>query len=321
MKNIHKYISTAVIALMAVFISSCLKDDSRIDFSNVGEVIEMLDAQAGVSTALNIDPNKDTVIIVRVNQTGSDATSQDIVVTLGVVKAGLDLYNLDTSHVPGSLLPDSAFSYPATVTIKAGKDSLGNKNRTAEFPLTIHTSKVPVTAGVNYVLPIGALSTSPSLTVSGNFGAILYNFYHNPYDGFYKVTGTMVDVTNPKLVERSPLEFQLVTVNATQSTVYSPEAAGNYHPITDISGGLPGTFSYYGSVGMKFTFDSDNNVTKVENVYVDTNTTRNRTLKLDPSGINKYDPATKTLRVKYIMHQDDIGDRTTFDETWVFDHN
>lgn len=317
MRNINKRykITALAIALLAMISSSCLKDDGRVDFANVGNVIEILEAKSGGSTALNV--GGDVTIYIRINQAGPDATTRDIVCTLGLSQAGLDFYNRDTTHVPGTMAPANTVTFPETVTIEAGLDSMGNKNRTVLVPVVVHTDLVPQTAGVNFVIPVGIISTSPATTISGNFGAILFNFYKNPWDGWYSVTGPLTDNQAPTITQYPGLEFQLVTVNSKTSTSYTKQVqAGNYHPI--LSGGSP---SIYGSVGMKFTFNPTTNaVVDVSNVYVDATAGRNRTLHLDPTGVNKYDPATKTLRVKYVMHQDDVGDRTTFDETWVYEH-
>ena len=111
-------------------------------------------------------------------------------ITLGISQAALDVYNVDKNHVVGALLPSTAYSIPASVTIKAGKDALGNDNRSAQFKVILKEANIPTTPGVNYVLPIAITDAPSGYIVSGNQASILYNFYHNPWDGSYKSTGT-----------------------------------------------------------------------------------------------------------------------------------
>lgn len=319
MKNIiFKILAFSGVAFLVLLVNACLKDDRFVDFGAVGNTLEFMDITPGKSTSLSFaDPSSSVgdSIKVRVRQAGVYATNTDLTVTLGFSQAGLDLYNTDTEHVVGTALPTDAYAYPSTVTIKAGKDALNNNNRTAEFWLVITPNKVPTTPGVNYVLSLGITAVSPETTISANKGSILFNFYKNAYDGHYTVTGTLVDVIVPTLGPWNPMDMNMETINATKSYAFSNDIGGVYHPIS--SGG---SLSYYGNVGMLFTFDeATNDVVAVEN-YQDDPPPRNRLLKIDPSGINHFDAGTKTLKVKYILTQDDCGcDRTTFDETWVHD--
>ncbi|HTH57272.1 MAG TPA: DUF1735 domain-containing protein, partial [Cyclobacteriaceae bacterium] len=186
-----RYKVTATLILLLVGVTtSCLKDEGRVDFSDVGYVIEMLDAKAiGRSISLN-STGQDMMLDVRVNQTGADATDHDITVTVGLNPDAVATYNQDHSHVPGVMVDPSWVDFPASVTIKAGLDDFGNKNRVAVIPLTIHSGSLPKGSG-NYVVPLQIVSASPTTTISGNFGAILFNFYHNIYDGVYTMGGQM----------------------------------------------------------------------------------------------------------------------------------
>ena len=318
MKKIFYKICTLIGVTFLVFLAdSCLKDDRFVDFSSVGNVVEFPDAAAGKATALDLaDPtaSEPDTVIVRLHQLGPNATGQDLVVSLGFSQGGIDTYNLDGSHVVGTALPTDAYSFPSTVTIKAGKDEFNNNNRSATIELLIYPNKVPQTAGVNYVLSLGIVSVSPQTTISGNYGAILFNFYHNTWDGHYTVTGTLVDIVVPTIGPDNPMDMNLVTINASKSYAFSNLYGVPYHPI--LSGASQ---SVYGNVAMIFTFDeATNDVIAVDNYYEDA-PPRHRQLKIDDTGINHYDPATKVLQVKYILTQDDCGcDRTTFTETWTF---
>jgi hypothetical protein len=91
---------------------------------------------------------------------------------------------------------------------------------------------------------------------------------------------------------------------------------GDFHPIQ--SGGAR---SVYGSFSPLFKFDENDNVIEVGNSYgVVANT---RAGQLDPSGVNKYNAATKKLTVKYRMLQPSVvtappNIRVLFDETMTY---
>lgn len=138
----------------------------------------------------------------------------------------------------------------------------------------------------------------------------------NKYDGYYTLTGTMTDPSFPGLY---PENISLVTYptnspnsvalcDPTNSMNYNN---GCYHFIA------AGTF--FGEVAPVFTFDANDNVISVTNMFGDPSPGRQRSLELDPSGVNKWDPATKTLRVKYRMLQPGFSPyRTLFDETYTW---
>ena len=253
MKKIFYKICALIGVTFLVFLAdSCLKDDRFVDFSSVGMVVEFEDASAGKATALSFadptSPGPDTVMI-RVHQLGPNATSQNLTMTLGFSQAGLDTYNLDGSHVVGTALPSDAFSFPSTVTIVAGKDEYNNNNRTVRFPLLIYPNKVPSTPGVNYVLSLGIVSASGGVTVSGNFGAILFNFYHNAYDGDYHSVGKRFNfnvagdyagwdvagnTATGTIASTAPWDFPntaVLTVNSTRSTLHAGNSDGGFGTI------------------------------------------------------------------------------------------
>lgn len=179
-----------IIGLVIFVVNACLKDTYN-DFSGVTPVVEFPDAIPGGSTAVTLQTGVDDTLTLRIDVTGANAPSHDLTIGLGNGGAnGLVVYNQDTSHVTGTVLPDSAFTLPQTVVIKAGKDAYNNDNRTATFQVIFHANKFPITPGINYVLPIAITSVPSGNIISGNFGYILFNFYHNPWDGNYTANGT-----------------------------------------------------------------------------------------------------------------------------------
>jgi hypothetical protein len=77
--------------------------------------------------------------------------------------------------------------------------------------------------------------------------------------------------------------------------------------------------SAYGAFQPVFNFDANNNVTSVVNLYGQP-AGNTRSAAIDPTGVNKWDPTTKTLRVKWFMYQPSVisGIRTTFDFTFTY---
>lgn len=188
------------------------------------------------------------------------------------------------------MVDPSWVDFPTTVTIKAGLDDNGNKNRVAVVPLTIHTGSIP---SGNYVVPIQIVSTSPATTISGNFGAILFNFYHNQYDGVYSMTGKMdrYDGTSGAALNdgldgpmKAGLTTNVITVGANTSTFVMYWANG---------GGVGGVGN---TATPQITVDGSNNLT----------------LQITDGGAipanwgamggktNYYDPAAKAFHINWV---------------------
>jgi hypothetical protein len=70
----------------------------------------------------------------------------------------------------------------------------------------------------------------------------------------------------------------------------------------------------YGEFDPVFTFDANNNVISVTNLFGQPSPSRARSADIDPSGVNKYDPGTQTIQVKYFLKQAGAL-KATFDET------
>lgn len=132
----------------------------------------------------------------------------------------------------------------------------------------------------------------------------------NPASGSFICTGTMVDYTSASLTGPYPWNVTLRQTGVrTLELVDDDQTHDVFHKI--LNGGSP---SHYGSFGVVFTTDADNNITGVVNKYGQP-ASNGRSAELDPSGINKYDPVTKVLQVKYWMNQPGSTHRTLFDET------
>jgi hypothetical protein len=128
----------------------------------------------------------------------------------------------------------------------------------------------------------------------------------------YLCTGTMVDYTNAGLTGPYPWNVTLRAVTATQLELVDNDYAHDvYHKILSNGGD-----SYYGVFGVVFNLDNNYNVISMFNKYGQPSS-NGRSGELDPSGINKFDPATRTLKVKYWLNQPGATHRTSFDETFT----
>ena len=135
----------------------------------------------------------------------------------------------------------------------------------------------------------------------------------NKYDGNYTLTGTMVDYTNAALTGKYPANVSLITQSANSVALWDLDYVNGYgHRILNGA-----TDSWYGDFSPVFTFDANDNVISVTNRYGQP-AGNGRSGELDPSGVNKWDSSTKTLKVKYWMNQPGSTHRTLFDETFTW---
>ncbi|MCF3108206.1 DUF4998 domain-containing protein [Niabella sp. CC-SYL272] len=126
--------------------------------------------------------------------------------------------------------------------------------------------------------------------------------------GRYVCTGSMVDVTNAALTGAYPWNVTLRQTGARTLELYDEDYTKDvYHWIKS-----NGNNSNYGQFGVVFNMDDQYNIISVINKYGQPSG-NNRSGELDPSGINKFDPATRILKVKYWMNENGVH-RTSFDE-------
>jgi hypothetical protein len=137
----------------------------------------------------------------------------------------------------------------------------------------------------------------------------------NPWDGKYRLEGTLVDAKDPAFVwPGNTYLYNVETLSATQIQLISIDLGFAGHLLKN---GINLTF--YGTFGLIATFDpATNKITSVTNSYGQPSTS-GRSAVLDPSGVNAWDPVTKNIKIKYWMDETGFaGHRTSFDETWVY---
>ncbi|MEO6287113.1 MAG: DUF1735 domain-containing protein [Dyadobacter sp.] len=318
MKNAFKL---AGLIILASAFTSCLKDDVTLDPEKSFNVIEFKNPSSFVSPsgskyslytrAFDLADENDYPITV--SYSGAGVASEDITVTLGIDTAALTQYNAE-QHTKYVVIDPKLYVLPASVTIPKG-------GRTATVGLKVKSNNFDFSK--SYVLPVQIKSASAG-TISGNFGTILLSLNaKNKYDGVYKVTGKMSDVINPAFVGLYTtgriVEYTFETISATKCVVtdYINWGGAPFIPFwtgTGVSG--------YGSFSPVVEFDPmTNKIIGVENYYgLPANT---RSGKLNPAGINTYDPATKSIKISYWMLQPSLvpappNIRTSWEEEWKF---
>jgi hypothetical protein len=118
-----------------------------------------------------------------------------------------------------------------------------------------------------------------------------------------------------------PLQIELRTISPTQCALFDPTVVGNYaSPIWSTSAN---SFSQYGAFSVIVEFDpiTGNPVAVTNKAGQPAANTRYG--QLDASGVNTYDPVSKTITIKYNMCQPSVipappSIRTTWDEVWKF---
>lgn len=317
-----KYIIFSAV-LCSLGFSSCLKNDTALNLADIPatKIFELApndNPSLGAndrfySVSYNVSATPQQLKVPVYLNTTSGTLPQDVTVTIAKDNAGITAYNAanGTSY---EFLPDSTYNTALNVTIPAGKQF-------GYVTLNIKTSKVDPTA--SYMVAYKIVTVPAGTVISNTRAAVQYAIaVKNIYDGKYQVTGTMVDATRPSFsgpygpnVGGVSWNVNLITAGASTVNLFDLDYSQDYfHKILN-----NGASSYYGSLGVVFNFNPDNTVASVVNLYGQP-AANGRSLKLDPSGVNKWDPTTKTLKVKYWMDQPSViaGHRTSFDETYTY---
>ncbi len=246
-------------------LSSCLKTESQyVDLSQVGAIAQIPSAAfygvADHQSFLTTKTPTPFTFDVSVASPNLPASSTDI--TVGVNGAALTQYNTDNGDSL-ALLPDSTYSLAnATVTVPAGQ-------RLATVTLNFNTTKIDATK--RYALPVSIKSATNGVAVSSNYGTkLIIIAIRNAFDGAYHSVGTFNHPTAG--IRKIDRDKKLTTINAnTSSTEYADLGGSGWT--------------------MNLVVNPDNTVT-----IVPTGASNAGTMQ---TGVNKYDPATKSFTLSY----------------------
>jgi hypothetical protein len=300
-----------LITFMSVTVTSCLKDKTWED-GKYGSV-KNTDGEEWVSIpkasktanviAIEAKDEPQAIDLFAVSYDYVNPASTDITVNLALKNS------LVTDYDPDALpLPTNAYTLPSMkVVIPAGK------RLSDVLQLNLTTNNIDPTKVYGIGFTIESVS-SASIKIPENLKNVLFMFnVKNKYDGEYEVTGTMVDHA-AALTGYFPMKYWLITTGARSVDGFDPVVWEDYFIPIRSGGALSG----YGSFSPNFVFDANDNIVEVTNVYGQP-AGNTRYAELDPSGENKYDPATKTIKVKFFMFQPSVisGPRVEFDWTMV----
>jgi Domain of unknown function (DUF1735)/Domain of unknown function (DUF4361) len=184
-----KYIKLLAIAIIALSLSSCLKQDDIPNLSKVDPVIEFPLGGPGLKTnvlAAFSTGSIDTAIAL--NIASPDPLNQDVTITVTADTSVVASYNAanGTTFVA---LPSTLFTLENTqIVIKAGY-RIGRVKVKIKFDQFDLSKK--------YMLAL-AITDAPGLIISGNFGRFLWSFVvKNPFEGNYKSTGQIILYNGP----------------------------------------------------------------------------------------------------------------------------
>lgn len=182
------------------------------------------------------------------------------------------------------------------------------------LPVQITVDKTGLTVDTTYGLYFKIEEVSTGTIIPDAKELLVKITLRNRWDGRYRVTGTMTDVTEPTYAFTEQ-DVLLITTSPTQAKVI-PIKLGIAGLIIKIGG----SDSYYSNFGPVFNFNSENKVTSVVNFYGQPSPTAGRSAELDPSGANNWNPSNKSMSVKFWMNQPSVitPHRSSFTTTWTY---
>lgn len=311
-------IATLLILFSGLLLSSCIKDDVK-DLGDAGKTfVKILEAP---EKKFFFEPfsttNQVNLFSLRRDANSNASLNETVTVTLRVDTAALRAYN--ASHNSSfELLPDSLFTVPAGFT-KSGPltytTTFGPGEFAKEFTIGLNGSKWDLSK--TYAMPM-MIQNAGNVAISSEMNNIVSTIsIKNRFDGRYKMNGTLTDLAVGSLTMPNPdWEVWLLTTGPNSVRMYNAATGiSSFKDLFPIKNGPDE--SAYGAFLPVFTIDANNNVTSVTNFYGQP-ASNTRSAQLDPTGVNKWDPATKTLRVKFFMFQPSAvpsGPRATIDLT------
>ncbi|XWW46994.1 DUF1735 domain-containing protein [Fibrella sp. USSR17] len=316
-----KFLSLFLAGSLALGLTSCLKDDEHfVDFAGASPVID-IPTSAFYGVAPNAAfPIQSTPVSYsfNVNLSGPKTLGQDVTVNMAVDPAVLTQYNT-ANGTDYQALPATLYQLPTSTVIKAGQ-------RLAPVSINFSTGsdKIADPGAFNdsdYALPVRVTGTDNNLAVSSNYGyKIILVKLKNKYDGVYRPTGTLVDVTNSAFSSLATagrqVDYTLETVSATKCVL-----TYNNSPGTPFWAGTG--ISTYANFAPVIEFDpATDKIISVTNYYGQP-ASNTRSAQLDPTGVNAFNPANRSIRIKYQMRQPSVvttppNIRAVWDEQWTF---
>jgi len=314
--------------VLSAALSSCIKNKvtelgdkgtSRVRLAEAPDNVQYFSPFSNVKTVQLITVRRDAVSQSDVNQ--------PLTVKLTAIADSIDVYNAATGQT-FEQLPDSLFTLVAgqgvtrsgnvyTVTFDPGVTAV-------TIPIAVNGAKWDLTHTYGLYFKItDAGGKQISADHKESFAGIAVK---NKWDGIYEVSGSMTDFTNSSLQHVNVWlsshgydneTYELRTAGPTTCYVFDPIVYGDY--IVPITSGT--NLSGYGSFALVVESDpATDKIAKVTNYYGQP-AGNGRSAGLDPSGVNAYDAASKTIQIKYNLlggpgTSSPTQIRTQWNETW-----
>lgn len=329
MKNINYKI--LAIFLLGFGMTSCIENTYEDPANKGADIVKILDeSEKAIFFSPFLDIKEVDLFDLRRDPSSNAYLNSSSTVTMVLDTNLVNQYNADNG-TKFDKLPDSLFTFKEDATItKSGNTftfNFGAKDFAKNLTIKLNGSKWNLSK--KYAIGFKVTDAGTAKLLADKAQIVVTISVKNKYDGKYEVTGTMVDVVNGGLTHINDAlaaggdpnwVMELRTVSANQCIIYDPLVWNNFFiPITSGGTGVSG----YGSFAPIFTFDL--NTDQIINCvnYYGQPAGNTRSGRLDPSGINQYYAATKTVRIKYNMTQSSLVPaaphiRTTWDETWKY---
>src|SRR5689334_4299169 len=305
---------------MVVILTACVKKDNYFSYDqstpNRKETIKIANADDIVTIARDVNPTIDTFDVIDIRRAPNNNAELNQALTVKLVKNSTLISDYNTANGTSFVeLPASSYKILSdinNITFAPGQDIV---------QVRIRLDKSALDLSQQYALGFSISDGGGATICTSSKNGLYSSGVKNKLDGVYAVTGTFLDVTNANFTGSYPVEWELQTAGATNCVV-----------VDNVYLGIPGhvflnagSLTYYGSFGLVVNFDpATDQITSVVNYYGQP-AGNTRSAVLDPSGLNKYDAATKTINIKYWMTQPSVvptppSIRTYFNETWTFEH-
>jgi hypothetical protein len=174
-------ITSLLISAAVLSLSSCLKDNRYVDFSNTGTIVNFnlgglaYFSQDAITETPDSDANGTIVRQFAVNIGSSTPPKTATVITLAVDSSLVAPYNAANTAVQYTTVPSNAYVFTnTTVTIPAGQT-------TAIVSITFYKNKL--NSATSYMLPV-RIAKAP-YTISANMGIHYFHFIGNVFAGAY----------------------------------------------------------------------------------------------------------------------------------------
>ncbi len=299
----------------AIVFNSCEKNNTSLDGAGNTYIKILHGGTDPIVIPLDVNPPQEEVEIfeVRRDASNSGGLNTPATITMTNTQVYLDSFNSQNGGAY-ELLPADAYTITASSGVTVSGDTWTVNLAAGEFSRVVSVSldKTKMDLSKQYGFGIEIASTSVGKIASDDGEALVNVLIKNAYDAAYVVSGSMTDAANASLTGDLPMNYHLITTGEKTVVGWSPKYGDFYVDILNAGAG-----SVYGSFCPIFTFDpATNAVTAVTNYYGQP-AGNGRYAQIDPSGINKYDPATGSIDVKFFMFQPSViplpNPRVSFD--------